>query len=106
VPDGGKSASLALDFDLLSAGADAVCLRNRRPGDWIRPAGMDGRKKLQDVFTDDKLPRDARDAVLLAAAGSEILMICASGRSARKTVNYAVNAGTKKLLLLEYSAFT
>ena len=43
-----------------------VCrCRNRRPGDWFRPAGLDGRKKLQDYFVDRKVPRERRDAVPL-----------------------------------------
>ena len=36
-----------------------LVVRNRRPGDWLRlPAG---RKKLQDVFVDAKVPRAVRD---------------------------------------------
>jgi tRNA(Ile)-lysidine synthase len=41
----------------------ALSVRNRRPGDRFRPAGVAGRKKLQDYFVDAKVPRDARDTV-------------------------------------------
>jgi tRNA(Ile)-lysidine synthase len=40
-------------------GETSLTVRNRRPGDWLRlPAG---RKKLQDVFVDAKVPRAVRD---------------------------------------------
>lgn len=42
-----------------------VTLRTRRPGDRIQPSGMTGTKKLQDFFTDSKIPRDQRDSVPL-----------------------------------------
>jgi tRNA(Ile)-lysidine synthase len=45
--------------------AGPLTVRSRRPGDWIRPVGLGGRKKLQDYFVDRKLPRDVRDFVPL-----------------------------------------
>jgi tRNA(Ile)-lysidine synthase len=42
-----------------------LSVRNRRTGDWFRPPGLGGRKKLQDFFVDRKVPRDRRDAVPL-----------------------------------------
>ena len=47
----------------LSAGPWLV--RNRRPGDWFRPVGLGGRKKLQDFFVDRKVAQDRRDLVPL-----------------------------------------
>jgi len=38
-------------------------VRNRRPGDRFRPLGAPGRRKLQDVLVDRKVPRFERDAV-------------------------------------------
>jgi tRNA(Ile)-lysidine synthase len=40
-------------------------VRNRRAGDWFRPPGLAGRKKLQDFFVDRKVPRERREAVPL-----------------------------------------
>jgi tRNA(Ile)-lysidine synthase len=40
-------------------------VRNRHPGDRFRPLGLDGRKKLQDFFVDQKVPRQERDRVPL-----------------------------------------
>jgi len=40
-------------------------VRNRRPGDRFRPLGAPGRRKLQDVLVDRKVPRGDRDRVAL-----------------------------------------
>ena len=44
---------------------EEVTLRTRRPGDRFQPSGMTGTKKLQDFFTDTKIPRDRRDGIPL-----------------------------------------
>lgn len=59
----------------LGARSDAVALqgveapflvvRNRRPGDALRPLGAPGRRKVQDVFVDRKVARRERDRVPL-----------------------------------------
>jgi tRNA(Ile)-lysidine synthetase-like protein len=99
----GRAAShilLSLDFDLLMAGHGEISVRGRRAGDWIRPAGMDGRKLIQDLFVDAKLPRENRDAVPLITAGSEALCVLAAGRLRRTTGNYAVTPATARTLLV------
>lgn len=40
-----------------------LAVRNRRPGDRFRPLGAPGRRKVQDVFVDRKVPRSERDRV-------------------------------------------
>lgn len=59
--------------------ADSVTLplevRGVRPGDRMRPSGMSGRKKVQDLFVDLKLTREARRAALVFACGEELLWI-------------------------------
>ena len=42
---------------------DHLIVRPRRPGDRLRPLGAPGRKKVQDVLVDRKVPRDDRDRV-------------------------------------------
>ena len=54
----------------LAAPADAV-VRRRRAGDRVRLPG--GRKKLQDLLVDMKVPRRERDGVPVIAAASEVL---------------------------------
>lgn len=41
----------------------ALIVRSRRPGDRLHPLGAPGRKKVQDVLVDRKVPRDSRDGV-------------------------------------------
>jgi len=40
-----------------------LIVRERRPGDRLRPLGAPGRRKVQDVLIDRKVPRDDRDRV-------------------------------------------
>src|SRR6185369_9373053 len=42
---------------------ESLVVRNRRPGDRFRPAGLRGSKKLQDLFVDAKVPRATRDSL-------------------------------------------
>ena len=49
-----------IDAEAADAG---LAVRSRRPGDWIRPLGLRGRTKLQDVLVNRKVPRRERDRV-------------------------------------------
>ena len=42
---------------------DHLIVRARRPGDRLQPLGAPGRKKVQDVLVDRKVPKDDRDRV-------------------------------------------
>jgi tRNA(Ile)-lysidine synthase len=42
-----------------------LIVRPRRPGDRLQPLGAPGRKKVQDVLVDRKVPRDDRDRVAI-----------------------------------------
>ncbi len=42
---------------------DALTVRGRKPGDRFQPLGLDGTKKLQDLFVDAHVPRAERDSV-------------------------------------------
>jgi len=55
----------------IAAGSLALPLvvRNRRPGDRLRPLGAPGRRKLQDFLVDRKVPRAHREALPLVVDG-------------------------------------
>ncbi len=53
-----------------------LTLRTRLPGDVFYPYKGAGHKKLQDYFTDSKIPAAERDRILLAAVGRQIIWIC------------------------------
>ncbi len=53
-----------------------LSVRNRRPGDKFRPLGAPGRRKLQDVFVDRKVPRSERDRVpVVVDANDDIVWV-------------------------------
>jgi tRNA(Ile)-lysidine synthase len=52
-----------------------VALRTRRPGDRFRPEGGRGTKKLKSWLIDRKVPQEARDALLVVAAGRTVLAV-------------------------------
>lgn len=72
-------------------------LRGRRPGDRFRPLGMNGRKKVKDLFIEKKTPRPLRDRLPLVLVDGEVFWIPGHGRSAAATVA----AGTREVWNLE-----
>jgi tRNA(Ile)-lysidine synthase len=48
-----------------------LAVRSRRPGDRFRPLGAPGRRKLQDVLVDRKVPRAERDALPLVVDAAD-----------------------------------
>jgi len=71
----GDEARALLVRDGITTRAEAVCdrealgspviVRGRRPGDRLRPLGLSGTKKVQDILVDHKVPRAARDRLPL-----------------------------------------
>ena len=66
--------SLHVDLDLEKAGTE-IALRRRAHGDKMRPLGMQGSKKLQDIMVDAKVPRWERDAVPVLVSPTQILWV-------------------------------
>ncbi len=65
-----------------------LVFRNVRPGDRIRPFGMkSGQKKLQDVFTDRKVPRARRRSTPVLADAESVLWVPGVVRSERMRVS-------------------
>jgi len=78
------------DADRLSS---PVTVRNRHDGDRMQPLGMQGTKKLQDIFTDKKIPKRRREELPVFTSGNEIFWIpgVASGE------RFKVSEKTKKV---------
>ncbi len=93
----GTACRLSLD-KVLKSGCKPV-VRTRKPGDYIVPLGMQGRKKLQDFFVDEKYSREVRDRIPVLCLGSEIVWIVGG----RISENYKVDEGAERIILLEYS---
>ncbi len=75
-PDSGVEAA----FDLKSL-PEMLTVRNFRNGDRFQPLGMQGHKKVKDLFIAKKVPLPARATLPLLIAGEEILWIPGYGRS-------------------------
>jgi len=112
-----KESALVLKLSILDAdsgnddfgdGKNTACLdagklnlplkvRSRRTGDFFYPLGFGKRKKIQDYFVDEKIPRDERDSVPLLMSGSDIA--CIIGR--RVDERFKVDDNTTKIMQLE-----
>ena len=71
----GRGFSRRADEVCLSAaavGGRDLVFRSRRAGDRMAPLGMTGSKKLSDIFTDLKVPREERDAWIVVECGGDI----------------------------------
>lgn len=79
------------DFD---RAPENIYLRTRRNGDRFTPFGMQGSKKLKDLFIDLKIPKEERDSVPLILFDEEIVWIAGY----RISEKYKVNKNTKNIL--------
>jgi tRNA(Ile)-lysidine synthetase-like protein len=59
----------------LSRIGDRLVVRAPRPGDRIRPFGMNGTRKLSDIFIDKKIPQRERARVVVVEASGEIVWV-------------------------------
>ena len=81
---------------------DAACMdfplkiRHRNQGDCFFPYGFGKRKKLQDFFVDEKVPRDERDSIPLVFSGNDIIWVAGY----RADDRFRVSGSTKKFLRL------
>lgn len=70
----GGGCTVVFDYDKILqrfSCTDGLACRTRRAGDFIRL--KNGRKKLKDLFIDEKIPRERRECWPLTAIGDEIL---------------------------------
>ena len=71
--------------------------RRREDGDFFFPSGFGKRKKLQDFFVDEKVPRDERDRIPLITSGNDIIWVVGY----RGDNRFMVTQSTKTILHLE-----
>jgi tRNA(Ile)-lysidine synthase len=60
-----------------------LALRSRRPGDHLFPEGMRGRKRVQDLLVDAKVPRWLRGTVPVLTAGDRVVWVVGFRRDRR-----------------------
>lgn len=79
------------DFDKIKGD---ISLRFRKDGDRFTPLGMNGSKKLKDIFIDMKISKEERDKVPLICFGDEIGWIVGY----RVSEKYKIDVNTKRIL--------
>lgn len=67
-----NESRIVVDRDKISGD---ILVRQRRNGDRIRPLGMDGSKKVKDLFIDNKIPREEREKIPIFADEKGIIWI-------------------------------
>jgi tRNA(Ile)-lysidine synthase len=106
---------LAIDFarpshDLKSAPASSACfdldlapfpwrVRSFRPGDRISPFGMNGHKKVKELFIDAKIPLAFRGRIPLLFCGDTLLWVGGIRRSSAATLTERTKTVVKAELL-------
>ena len=73
----------------------SVVLRHWHPGDRFQPKGMKSAVKLQDLFTNAKIPRERRRKLLVASAGGEIFWV----EGLRMAEHFKLTSATKQGLI-------
>lgn len=86
------------DYSVVKKTGLPIVLRTRKPGDFIQPLGMQGRKKLQDYFVDKKIPKESRDDIPLVCLGREVIWIIGGQISEA----YKVTRQSESILSLEF----
>ncbi|MEJ2315218.1 MAG: tRNA lysidine(34) synthetase TilS [Nitrospirota bacterium] len=91
--DGGADVAV-LDADKATF---PLTVRARKEGDYFYPEGFGRKKKLQDFFVDEKVPRDERDAVPIVTSGDDIVWVAGM----RADDRFVRREDTKRSLVLE-----
>ncbi|MCA1810341.1 MAG: tRNA lysidine(34) synthetase TilS, partial [Lentisphaerae bacterium] len=74
-----------------------LMVRNWQPGDRMRPYGLHGSRKLQDIFSDLKVPATQRSSIPLLVCGDEIIWL----PSYRIAQAWALRPNERRMLLVE-----
>lgn len=77
----GAESRWSADFDLATASFPLV-VRSFSPGDRFHPAGMQGRKKIKDLFIEKRIEKEQRRRIPLILSGGEIIWVVGLRRCA------------------------
>lgn len=75
-----------------------LMIRFWKKADKIRPLGMKGKKKLHDLFIDEKIASTERDKIPLIVSKNKILWVC----GIRMSDDVKIIDSTKKILKIEF----
>ena len=83
------------DYDIIK---NTVKIRHRQPGDYITIDASGRTQKLKQYFINEKIPREERERIWLAADGSHIMWIIGY----RQNQIYQITDKTKRFLEMEF----
>lgn len=95
VSDTANKLSVIVDGERLQL--KPLTVRARLNGDYFYPMGFGRRKKVQDFFVDEKVPKDNRDSVPLVFSGGDLVWIAGM----RGDERFKPTAKTKQFVKLE-----
>lgn len=81
------------DFDKILDGK--IFVRGWKPGDRFKPLGMEGRKKLQDFFSDNRVPRSIRQRMPIFCDKNDNILAVSS---LRISDDVKIDKNTKRVL--------
>ena len=84
---------------------DILVIRKRQSGDYLSLGPGRGKKKIQDLFVDMKVPKDLRHEIYMVAIGHEILWIpkisLLPNFKGRYTGDFKIGKNTKIVIIVE-----
>lgn len=83
------------DYDKIK---EKIIIRSRADGDKIIPLGMRGRKKLKDIFINEKIPKDVRDRTPIVVFDDEIAWVV----GVKVSDIFKVTKDTKNILKINF----
>ena len=83
------------DYDKIMASGTQLYLRSRRKGDKIDPLGLDGTKKIKEIFIDKKIPAINRWKIPLFCIDNEVIWIVGYHKSKKFTISKESQKGLK-----------
>ena len=83
------------DYDIIK---NTVKIRHRQPGDYLTIDRQGNTQKLKQYFINEKIPREERDRIWLAADGQEIMWVAGF----RQNQKYQISDRTKRILEIEF----
>ncbi len=89
----GKNKFLQIDGEKITF---PLTLRPWKTGDYFFPLGMQGKKKISNFYTDEKIDRFQKDKIYLLLSGNDI--VCILGH--RIDDRFKITSSTKKILTI------
>ncbi len=97
-PKGASNMYAFFDLDVVEEAQGPLVVRTFRAGDRMTPLGMEGNKKVQDIFVDDKVAKLTRASVPILVCAGELLWLA----GLRQSETAKLTPGTRRTLKVEW----